>query len=95
MGQPEATPNPVVRKLRSRAESWRNVFIVVLVLGLIGSYLIARAAGTTTDIFGDTTHDSNIQIVTFVVSAASSLLFSLPFLAFSQILEASADLYES
>lgn len=81
--------------MRSRAESWRNVFVVVLLLGLIGSYFISQQAGATTDVFGSTTHDSGTQILTFVISAASSLLFAAPFLAFSQILEGQADLYES
>lgn len=81
--------------MRRRAESWRAVFGAVLLLGVIGSFLIARAAGSTTDVFGQTTRDASTQVLTFVISAFSTLLFAAPFLAFSQIIEGQADLYES
>lgn len=89
------TEQSPVKKMRKRANGWRDLFIIIVILGLIGSYLLARSAGTTTDYFGTTTHDSSVQAVTFIVGAVSSLLFGLPFLGFSHVIDGQADLYES
>jgi hypothetical protein len=90
-----------MERLRSRASMMRTAFMVLLVLGLIGSVVVGIQAGKSISfdtgiILTSTSQNNTARGVTFFFAGiVATVITTMPLLGISWILDGQADLLES